>query len=123
MNIPHQYDVLWINAEPHADTEVGGHDPKAGNTFRPFVVCSVYPYNQTGSVVGLVVTHHRSSSQPDLDDALIPIDTVSHKVSGYIIPFGMYGYDYRARNGRVVDHLSKDTINIIRPVIKDIFGV
>ncbi|MEB3365626.1 type II toxin-antitoxin system PemK/MazF family toxin [Lactobacillus sp. R2/2] len=46
MVAPKQGDIIWIDAEPHAGREEGGHNPQSGNIQRPAIVISNNAYNQ-----------------------------------------------------------------------------
>ena len=124
MKIPKLYDILWINAEPHAGEEEGGHDQQVGNTYRPVLVCSTSKYNQYGFVVGMPITSHRGHDVNNpFYKMLVPISTVNHHVSGYIIPAKIVGYDYLARHGKIVDHLDVSAIPIIKSILANALGL
>lgn len=118
MRIPKLYDILWINAEPKAGHEEGGHNKSKGNTYRPVLVCSSCKYNQYGFIVGMPITSHRGTdvSNP-FNKMLVPIQTSHHKVHGLIIPAKIVGYDYYARHGQIVDHLSPAIVPIVRSIL------
>lgn len=40
MDYPKQGDFVFMNAEPHASHEIGGHDLKNNNCRRPYLVLS-----------------------------------------------------------------------------------
>ncbi|WP_225352831.1 hypothetical protein [Lentilactobacillus parafarraginis] len=42
-DIPQQGDLIWIDSEPHAGHEYGGHNPASNKTFRPLLVVSDKP--------------------------------------------------------------------------------
>lgn len=118
MQIPKLYDILWINAEPKAGHEEGSHNRNMGNTYRPVLVCSSAKYNQYGFIVGMPITSHRGAdvSNP-FNKMLVPIQTTKHQVHGYIIPAKIVGYDYYARHGNIVDHLSSTKVPIVRSIL------
>ena len=61
----HQGDIIMVDAEPHADHEMGGHNPKEGNIRRRFLVVSRYQYmKKSGLVVGLAITHKHIANNP-----------------------------------------------------------
>ena len=48
---PKQGDFVFMDAEPHAGHEIGGHDPENQNDRRPYLVLSKEVFNyKTGSV-------------------------------------------------------------------------
>ncbi|WP_243682034.1 type II toxin-antitoxin system PemK/MazF family toxin [Lacticaseibacillus manihotivorans] len=58
MQMPKQGDIIFIDSEPHAGKEFGGHDPEQNNTRRPMIVLSNTDYNHgTKMVIGMLVTH------------------------------------------------------------------
>lgn len=115
---PKQGDLIWIDAEPHAGHEYGGHDQSADNIRRPMLVMSSDLYNQrTGMVVGFPIT----SKVPRGFPGALKIE--SNKVHGYAILTNLLGYDYSARSGEVVDHLSKALRLKALAAVKDIFDI
>ncbi|WP_373278679.1 hypothetical protein [Secundilactobacillus hailunensis] len=55
---------MWIDAEPHAGREQGGHDPEHGNIRRPMIVLSTAAYfKHTGLILGMPITHVTSSRE------------------------------------------------------------
>ncbi len=47
MVMPQQGDLIFIDVEPHAGHEEGGHNPTSGNIRLPLVVLSNDGYNQS----------------------------------------------------------------------------
>lgn len=118
VSIPQQGDLIWIDSEPHAGHEYGGHKSSAGNTFRPMLVVSDGAYNQrTGMVVGFPITHATKLEAP------YRIMLSNHKIEGYIILTGLLGYDYIARSGKIADHASAPELAQAMNAVKDIFGI
>ncbi|MFC6315365.1 type II toxin-antitoxin system PemK/MazF family toxin [Lapidilactobacillus achengensis] len=113
---PKQGDLIWIDAEPHAGHEYGGHHPQNNNIRRPMLVVSSTVYNErTGMVVGFPIT----SKIPKGFPAALSVKGV--KINGFAITSNMLGYDYAARNGEVVDHVSKVLRLKALAAVKDIF--
>lgn len=116
-DMPKQGDLIWINSEPHAGHEYRAHDVSAGNTFRPMLVMSDFAYNQrTGMIVGFPITHTTHISKP------FQFELSGHKISGHVILTGLLGYDYLARAGKTVDHVSAKELLQAKRAVKDIFG-
>lgn len=115
---PDQGDLIWIDAEPHAGHEYGGHDSKNHNIRRPMLVVSSDKYNhRTGMVVGFPIT----SRIPNHFPASLKIS--SNNIHGYAILTNLLGYDFCARNGEIVDHISNNIKVRSLDAIKDIFDL
>lgn len=115
---PKQGDLIWIDAEPHAGHEYGGHDKEKHNIRRPMLVISSDLYNQrTGMIVGFPITSKVPSGFPGV------LKIESNKVHGYAILTNLLGYDYSDRSGEVVDHLSKALRFKALEAVKDIFDI
>ncbi|MFD1420571.1 type II toxin-antitoxin system PemK/MazF family toxin [Lactiplantibacillus songbeiensis] len=116
MTVPKQGDLVWIEAEPHAGHEYGGHSE--GNIRRPMLVVSTDVYNQrTGMIVGFPIT----STIPNGFPAALKIEHT--KIHGYAVLSNVLGYDFQARHGEVVDHVSRATKVQALAAIKDVFGL
>ncbi|MFT8993452.1 MAG: type II toxin-antitoxin system PemK/MazF family toxin [Lentilactobacillus hilgardii] len=115
---PKQGDLIWIDAEPHAGHEYGGHNPETNNIRRPMLVISSDVYNQrTGMVVGFPVT----STIPKDFPLALKLDTT--KIHGYAILTNLLGYDFLARHGEVSEHISNALKSRALDAIKDIFAI
>lgn len=115
---PKQGDLIWIDAEPHAGHEYGGHNPQTNNIRRPMLVISSDVYNQrTGMIVGFPITSKIPLGFP------AALKITSTKIHGYAILSNLLGYDYTARHGEIVDHISKPLKTEALSVVKDIFGI
>ncbi|MDO7803706.1 type II toxin-antitoxin system PemK/MazF family toxin [Lactiplantibacillus pentosus] len=115
---PKQGDLIWIDAEPHAGHEYGGHDKTNHNIRRPMLVISSDIYNQrTGMIVGFPITSQILHGFPGA------LKIESNKVHGYAVLTHLLGYDYSARSGEVVDHLSKALKQQALSAVKDIFDI
>jgi mRNA interferase MazF len=114
---PKQWDIVWINAEPHAGHEYGGHNVNAQNTFRPMLVISSDEYNlRTGMIVGFPITHATNLEPP----FQFRID--GEKIHGFVMLTGVLGYDYVARGGRVAEHVATRYRVLAKAAMHDIFG-
>nr|SFZ88458.1 transcriptional modulator of MazE/toxin, MazF [Loigolactobacillus rennini] len=101
MVTPKQGDLIFINAEPHAGREEGGHNPKRGNIRRPMVVLSNDAYNRlTGLILGMPITSKIKTDQR----LYLTID--EKNIHGSIITFQLQNYDFTARKGQIVAHIS-----------------
>lgn len=112
MVAPKQGDIIWIDAEPHAGREEGGHSFQSGNIQRPAIVISNNAYNQkTGLVICMPLTHGLNKDKGELYYHFADINS---GVSGSIITFFMPNYDFFGRHGRIVGHVSdKDLDNLL----------
>jgi len=111
---PKQGDLIWIDAEPHAGHEYGGHSDK--NIRRPMLVMSSTLYNErTGMVVGFPVTSKLPAYFP------VGLRIQGSKIHGFAVLSNLLGYDFLARNGEVVDSVSRATRKQALSGIKDMF--
>ncbi|GEO74358.1 mRNA-degrading endonuclease [Levilactobacillus namurensis] len=114
--MPVQGDIVWIDAEPHAGHEYGGHSVVQKNIRRPFLVMSSGVYNErTKMIAGFPIT----SAVPNGFPMALKIN--GNKIHGYAILSGLLGYDYVARNGEIVESVSRATRYQAANAIKDIF--
>ena len=122
-NYPKQGDVIVIMAEPHAGHEWGGHNPAEGNNGRHMLVVSATPYNRsTGFIVGMPIT---TSSRYENNKHYKPILIMGDKftgVKGYVCLYQMLNYDYNARKGKAVNHVSNKYFDEIIPFVKAVFN-
>ncbi|RMC46705.1 type II toxin-antitoxin system PemK/MazF family toxin [Lactobacillus sp. ESL0230] len=112
MVAPKQGDIIWIDAEPHAGREEGGHSFQSGNIQRPAIVISNNAYNQkTGLVVCMPLTHDLNKDNGEL---YYHIADINSGISGSVITFYMPNYDFFGRHGKIVGHVSdKDLDNLL----------
>lgn len=104
MVIPKQGDIIWIDAEPHAGREEGGHAPQHGNIQRPAIVISNDAYNEkTGLVICMPITHDIKKNNNDL---YYQIADIPSGVFGSVITYIMSNYDFSSRHGKVVGHVN-----------------
>lgn len=109
-----QGDLIWIDAEPHAGHEYGGHNEN--NIRRPMLVMSSNVYNErTGMIVGFPITSKLPVNFP------LGLRIQTDKVHGYAVLSNLMGYDFLARNGEIVDHVNRATKQQALQAIQDIF--
>ncbi|MCI1913278.1 MAG: type II toxin-antitoxin system PemK/MazF family toxin [Schleiferilactobacillus harbinensis] len=90
MLIIRQGSVYWVDTEPHAGREEGGHSPEENNDRRPVVVVSNNQYNGSGIALVFPITTKKRRSR-----YLLPIQL---KKPSQIILTQILGYDMVARN-------------------------
>lgn len=114
-----QGDIVYIDAEPHAGHEMGGHDPQAKNIRRPFLVVSRSTYQKRSRlIVGLAMTHrHRNSA------FRFPIVDIKSQINGDALLLQLLSYDFVARHGKVVGHLNNQReLEFILEQVQNIFA-
>lgn len=113
-----QGDLVFIDFEPHAGHEEGGHNVAAGNIRRPLVVLSNEAYNrQTGMLVGMPVT---SKAIKDRRIAL-PIADIASGIKGAIVTYMIPNYDYTGRHAQVVGKVSPSVLKELLQRAQTIF--
>ncbi|MFD1471955.1 type II toxin-antitoxin system PemK/MazF family toxin [Companilactobacillus mishanensis] len=119
---PKQGDIIFIDSEPHARHEYGGHDPQSGNIQRPMIVLSSDAYNvQSGMVSGMVITSTDYPNQPaHLYEKIID---VSSGVKGTIVKWYLPSYDYTARNGRIIGQINKSHLGSLLKDVRNIYSI
>lgn len=106
-----QGQLYWVDAEPHAGHEEGGHSHLAGNIRRPVVVVSNEQYNQSGMAIVFPVTSKKQHSR-----YLLP---VMAKRPSSIILTQVLGYDMIARNATDMGvSVSKLQLDYLRKIIQ-----
>ncbi len=103
---PKQGDLVYMDSEPHAGHEIGGHDPKNGNIRRPFLVLSREAFNmKTGLVHAMAITsqHRKSVFRERIID-------FASGINGDLLLTQIPEYDFKARNGKIVGHISDQSI-------------
>lgn len=118
MVIPKQGDLIFIDAEPHAGHEEGGHSPEHGSIRRPMVVISNTGYNQQ---VKIVVCMPITSKEKSDRRIYLPIADHGSGIQGNIITFQIPNYDYVARHGEIVGQVSTTLLNELIERAKSIF--
>jgi len=114
----HQGDLIFIDAEPHAGHEIGGHDLEKNNIRRPFLVMSRSSYsNKSGLVIGLAITHvHRESP------FRFSIVDFESQINGDALLLQLLSYDFLARHGEVVGHIhSQRQFKSILDQVRNVF--
>ncbi|AUV74096.1 transcriptional regulator (plasmid) [Lactiplantibacillus plantarum subsp. plantarum] len=118
INIVEQGSIIWIDSEPHAGYEFGGHDPEHGNIRRPMVVLSNTDYNKsTDYVIGMLVTHHLFQDRRLYLPILIP----DSNTRGSIIMWQIYCYDYCTRHGQVTGKVSDKDLHFLLKNMNNLF--
>ncbi|WP_390407309.1 type II toxin-antitoxin system PemK/MazF family toxin [Lacticaseibacillus jixiensis] len=118
MRMPKQGDIIFIDAEPHAGKEFGGHNPETNNNRRPMIVLSNSDYNHaTKMVIGMVVTHSTFGDQNWYER----FADLSSGVEGNIVLWQLPTYDAVARHTEIVGHVSDKLLNRLKQAAKDIF--
>lgn len=120
---PKQGDIIVIDAEPHAGREYGGHNPKRNNIRRHLVVVSNTNYNrQAGFIVGMpITTSDKYAHNQHYLPILVP-GTQGTGVKGYICLWQVQNFDFKARNGIVVNHVSHKIItNLVNFYVEAIY--
>jgi len=119
-NIPKQGDLIWIDAEPHAGIEYGGHDPSSNNNRRPMLVVSDIIYNtNTGMIVGFPIT---SSKTPENFPSSVLIKIDDQSIHGHAVLSRLLGYDYVEGNGQIVGAVNRIAKQKALDAVKNIFG-
>ena len=119
MIVPRQGDIVFIDAEPHAGREEGGHNPATGNVQRPLIVLSNNDYNKySGMVIGMMLTSTPRKLDPGFNRSFLDVDSGVH---GQIIMWQLPNLDFKARNAKIVGRVSDKLLNELRQRAKDIF--
>lgn len=102
--------IYWVDAEPHAGHERGGHDQKSGNVRRPVMVVSNNRYNQGGMALVFPITSKQRESR-----YLMPIQL---KKPSQIICTQILGYDMFARRAVYAGYdVTADQLAFLRQVV------
>lgn len=116
---PHQGDIIWIDAEPHAGREEGGHDPNGSNIQRPMIVLSRDGYNRnTKMIFGMMLMSTSRYLAPELHKAFFDEKSGIH---GKIIMWQIPNYDYEARHARIVGHIDDRLLGELLQWAQNIF--
>lgn len=122
MEFPKKGDIIIADAEPHAGHEMGGHNPKKGIIRRHYVVMSTSAYNEaTHMFIGMPITTANYSNNPRYMPILIN-GSDGTGVKGYVVLWQLQNFDYHARNGVIVNHLSEKMIKQLQQYINDMVG-
>ncbi|WEV37620.1 type II toxin-antitoxin system PemK/MazF family toxin [Lactobacillus sp. ESL0677] len=98
-SFPKQGDLVFMDAEPHSGSEIGGHLPEKGNIRRPFLILSRDSYNsKTGRVYAMAISHvHREGIS--WRRRFVDFDS---KINGDLILNQVPMYSYHSRHGEIV---------------------
>lgn len=122
MEFPNKGDVIIADAEPHAGHEMGGHNPSKGNIRRHYVVMSTTAYNQaTHMFIAMPITTANYANNARYMPILIN-GSDGTGVKGYIVLWQLQNFDYVARNGRIVNHVSNKTLKQLQHYVNDMVG-
>lgn len=122
MEFPKKGDVIVADAEPHAGHEMGGHNPKKGNIRRHYVVMSTAAYNEaTHMFIGMPITTADYAGNPRYLPILIN-GSNNNGVKGYVVLWQLQNFDFSARNGMVVNHVSARTLKTLQRYVNDMVG-
>jgi mRNA interferase MazF len=118
-SFPNQGDIIWIDAEPYAGKEYGGHNYQ--NFRRPMLVISGKIYNEnTGMIVGFPIT---SSKVPGNFPSGLKIKIEDQSIHGYAILGNLLGYDFQGRHGKIVGKINNSAKRQALQAIKNIFDI
>ncbi|WHS05265.1 type II toxin-antitoxin system PemK/MazF family toxin (plasmid) [Ligilactobacillus salivarius] len=124
MIYPKKGDIVIIDAEPHSGKEYGGHDPKQGNNRRHMVVVSSDDYNKaTGMILGMPIT---TSLRYENNPRYMPIlksGNVMDGVKGYIALWQLQNFDFKSRNGIIINSLTPKEYKQLVPYILDMLDL
>ena len=122
MEFPNKGDVIIADAEPHAGHEMGDHNPSKGNIRRHYVVMSTTAYNQaTHMFIAMPITTANYANNARYMPILIN-GSDGTGVKGYIVLWQLQNFDYAARNGRIVNHVSNKTLKQLQRYVNDMGG-
>lgn len=123
MIYPKKGDVIVANAEPHAGHEMGGHNPLKGNIRRHYVVMSATEYNKaTHMFLGMPITTSNYANNARYMPILIN-GANGDGVKGYISLWQLQNFDYDARNGKIVNHVSDKVLFKLQEYVNDMLGI
>ncbi|WEV37471.1 type II toxin-antitoxin system PemK/MazF family toxin [Lactobacillus sp. ESL0677] len=124
MQLPRQKDIIVIEAEPHSGKEYGGHSPQDHNIRRHMVVMSSDEYTAaTGMVLVMpITTSERYRNNPHYLPILLPGGS-TNGVKGYIALWQLQNYDFKSRNGKVVNSINERTYDRLLFFVKDMLGI
>ncbi|MFL2029687.1 type II toxin-antitoxin system PemK/MazF family toxin [Loigolactobacillus zhaoyuanensis] len=118
--VPKQGDFVWLDAEPHAGHEIGGHDPAKQNIARPFLVVSTTEFNQNTPFVQVMpITHTLREDDP----LMMQIIDSALQITGMVLFAQLKGYDYQARHGAIIGHCRPNVLKAALKVISNIYGL
>lgn len=124
INFPVKGDVIVLNAEPHSGKEFGGHNESSGNVRRHMIVMSSDAYNRaTGMVLAMpITTSERRRNQPGYYPILI-IGGNSNGVKGFVALWQLQNFDFKSRNGKIVNKITSKQYDDLLPYVKDMLDI
>ncbi|MGB2513148.1 type II toxin-antitoxin system PemK/MazF family toxin [Leuconostoc suionicum] len=116
-----QGSIAFIDAEPHAGKEYGGHDATTGNIRRPVIVISGNEFNRVSG--SFVMVFPITSQDKSRNPLAFPILTNVQEggIKGYIMATQILGYDFEARHGEVVGELDPGTTRKLAKIAQAMF--
>lgn len=122
MKLSNKGDIIIADAEPHAGHEMGGHNPQSGNIRRHYVVMSTSAYNEaTHMFIVLPITTTDYANNPRYMPILVNGDH-GNGVKGYIVLWQLQNFDFQARHGIVVNHVSHTMLKTLQRYVDDMVG-
>lgn len=118
MDYPKQGDFVFMSAEPHSGHEIGGHDAKAGNVRRPYLILSRESFNaNTGLVYAMAITSKVRESP--IRERIVDVES---KINGDLLLTRVSQYDFHARDGKIIGHIKdQDKLEKVLAIFKQIF--
>ncbi|MCK8606439.1 type II toxin-antitoxin system PemK/MazF family toxin [Leuconostoc citreum] len=113
--------IVFIDAEPHAGSEYGGHSATTGNIRRPVIVISGNDFNRVSG--SFVMVFPITSKNKSLNPLAFPILTNKQEggIKGYIMATQILGYDFEARSGEVVGQIDAATTRKLARIAQAMF--
>lgn len=122
MRFPKKGDIIIADAEPHSGHEMGGYNSKVGNIRRHYVVMSTTAYNEaTHMFIGMPITTADYANNPRYMPILIN-GSKGTGVKGYIVLWQLQNFDFNARNGVIVNHISEKKQKELQKFVRDMVG-
>ncbi|QIA88701.1 type II toxin-antitoxin system PemK/MazF family toxin (plasmid) [Lactobacillus johnsonii] len=98
---PKQGDFVFMDAEPHAGHEIGGHDPENQNDRRPYLVLSKEAFNYKTGLVHAMAISSKVKESP-FRERIIDFES---GINGDLLLTQIPEYDFEARRGEIVGHI------------------
>lgn len=122
VEVPKKGDIIIADAEPHAGTEMGGHNPQKGNIRQHYIVMSTDAYNHaTRMFIGMPITTTDHANDPHFLPILIN-GSRGDGVKGYVVLWQLQNFDFIARHGRIVNQVSHATLRKLQRFVDDMVG-
>ncbi|EMC00728.1 type II toxin-antitoxin system PemK/MazF family toxin [Streptococcus mutans] len=108
--IPQKQDLVWLDFDLSADREIQKR--------RPALVISSQAYaRQTGFVAVCPITH----GQEKLEAQNLLVDLSHPTIDGFVNPFQLHTFDYRARNIQKIGQLDTEAFQKVVQLYQYIF--